>query len=301
VPIRWNGEEQRGVDTGPGVNVILRDQFAQAMRTLVNEIEVDLGLEAKVSLSRAVGSAGTAPFGSSQGLIADVGQILTDNGCPGSDRQLVLNTTAGATLRKLSGLWQVNTGGDGGDLLRRGVLGQLYGFDIRESAGVAQHVKGTAAGATTDATGYGLGATVITLASAGTGTILAGDCLTFAGDSNVYTVVSGDASAANGGTITLAAPGLRQAIPASATNITLVNNHAVNAAFHRSSLVLATRAPALPTTGDSAVDRTILTDPQSGLSFEVATYLQYRQVQFEVSAAWGVKGIKPAHGAKLLG
>ena len=50
-----------------------------------------------------------------------------------------------------------------------------------------------------------------------------------------------------------------------------------------------------------ASDRIVVTDPFSGLSFDVATYLQYRQVQFEVSAAWGVKGIKPAHAAILLG
>ncbi|HNB02475.1 MAG TPA: P22 coat - protein 5 family protein, partial [Nitrosomonas sp.] len=35
VPVRWNGEERLGVDNnGAQFNIILRDQFAQAMRTL---------------------------------------------------------------------------------------------------------------------------------------------------------------------------------------------------------------------------------------------------------------------------
>ena len=53
---------------------------------------------------------------------------------------------------------------------------------------------------------------------------MAGDVISFTGDSNKYVVVSGDNNVADGGSITLATPGLLQAIPASATTITTVNN-----------------------------------------------------------------------------
>jgi len=80
---------------------------------------------------------------------------------------------------------------------------------------------GTASSATTDTAGYAIGATVITLASAGTGSILVGDVVKFAGDLHSYSVTSGDADVSDGGSITIEAPGLYTAIAASATAITL--------------------------------------------------------------------------------
>jgi hypothetical protein len=115
---------------------------------------------------------------------------------------------------------------------------------------------------------------------------------------NKYIVKTGVAAP---GTITLAAPGLKQAIPAAATAMTLIATSVRNVAFAQSAIVLATRAPALPQNGDSAVDRMMITDPRSGINFEVAMYAQYRQMQYEISAAWGAKCIKRAHAAVLLG
>lgn len=302
VPIRWNGEEKRGLDNnGASYNVILRDQFAQAMRTLVNEIEVDLGLVAALNASRAYGTAGTTPFATNLADTAQLRKILADNGAPMGDLQLVIDTSAGAAMRTLTQLTKANEAADT-SLLRRGVLLDVHGFAVRESAGVATRTAGTGASATTNNAGYAVGATTITLASAGTGTILAGDYITFATDTgNKYLVVSGDADVSNGGTITLAAPGLRKAIPASATNITVVATSVRSAAFSRSAIALATRAPALPAQGDSAADRQIVTDPVSGLSFEISMYPQYRQMQYEVAMAWGTAAIKREHIAALLG
>lgn len=300
VPVRWNGEEKLGLDnSGNSYNIILRDQFAQAMRTLVNEVETDLcGLH--VSASRAYGTAGTTPFATNLADSAQVRKILVDNGAPIGDLNLVMDTAAGANLRTLTQLTKVNEAGES-DLLRRGVLMDVHGFALRESAQIRTSTAGTASGATTNTAGYSVGATTITLASAGTGTLVAGDVITFAGDTNKYVVASGDTDVSNGGTVTLAAPGLRKAIGTSATAITVVAAAARNMAFARSAIVLATRVPALPPQGDSAVDRTLITDPVSGLTFEVAQYNQYRQVQYEISLAWGVKAVKPEHMALLLG
>lgn len=303
VPIRWNGEEKRGLDNnGASYNVILANQIAQGMRTLVNEIEADLAA-LHVNASRAYGTAGTAPFGTAADLSDSAGalRILEENGAQGLDFQLVLGSAAMANLRgKQSVLFKVNESGRE-DMLRNGITDRLQGLALRQSAQVKNFTAGTGASATTNNAGYAVGATSITLASAGTGTILAGDVITFAGDTNKYVVVTGDSDVSNGGTITIQAPGLMKAIPASATNITVISASARNMFFARSAIALATRAPALPPQGDSAVDRMIVTDPLTGLSFEVAMYAQYRQMQFEIAAAWGCAAVKKEHIGILLG
>lgn len=300
VPIRWNGEEKLGLDNnGASFNVILRDQMAQGMRTLVNEVEADLAAVA-VNASRAYGTAGTTPFATNLADSAQLRRILSDNGAPLGDLQMVIDTSAGANMRTLTQLSKANEANDD-SLLRRGVLLDVHGFAIRESAQVKTPIIGSAASATTNTAGYAVGATAIVLASAGTGGVVAGDIITFAGDSNKYVVAAGDTDVSNGGTITLAAPGLRKAIPAAATALTVVSASTRSAAFARSAIALATRAPALPPQGDSAIDRMLITDQVSGLTFEVAMYAQYRQMQYEVSLAWGTKAVKSEHIASLLG
>jgi len=301
VPVRWNGEQSLSLNNGgAGTMNVMRDQFAQAFRTLANEVETDLAA-LHIYASRAYGTAATTPFASTLADPAQVRKILDDNGAPLSDRHLIIDTSAGAAMRTLAQLTKANEANDA-TLLRQGVLLDLHGFAVRESAQVKQAVTvGTGASATTNNAGYAVGATTLTLASAGTGTIIAGDVVTFAGDSNKYLVVTGDADVSGGGTIVIAAPGLRVAMSAATKAITVVAAAARNMAFSRNAIVLATRVPALPEAGDMATDREILVDPRSGLAFEIAMYPQYRQMQYEVSCCWGVKMIKPEHCAVLLG
>jgi hypothetical protein len=298
VPVRWNGEQSKGLNNnGAGRNLIMQNQFAQAMRTLTNEVEADLaGLY--LGASRAYGVAGTTPFATA-GDFSDasfVDKILKDNGADG-DRHLVINTSASSTMIGK----QARNDIQGGDsLLRQGIILDTAGLSIRESAQILTPASGTGASATTDTAGYAVGATAIDLAAAGTGTVVAGDAVSFAGDSEKYVVVTGTADV-SGGSIVLAEPGLRQAIPASAVAMTVHAASARNMAFSRSAIALATRAPALPDEGDSADDRMVVTDPRSGISFEISLYKQYRQVQYEVALAWGVKAVKTEHMALLLG
>lgn len=300
VPFKWNGEQSRGMNNGgPGTLNIQQNQVAQAIRTLVNEIEADLcSLHAK--MSRAYGSAGTTPFGTAGDFTdaSNVLKILKDNGAPLTDNHLVLNTTAGAKLLGLHSRFDIQ--GDQG-FLRQGQLLDINGLAIRESGQVVTSVAGTASGATTDNAGYPVGSTTFTLASAGTGTLVAGDVITFAGDTNKYVITSGDADVSGGGSITIAKPGIRVAMSAATKLITVVAAAARNMAFTRSAIVLATRAPALPDGGDMAVDRSIITDPRTGLSFELSLYAGYRQMQYEIAIAWGKELVKAEHSALLLG
>ena len=301
VTFYWTGEEQKSVD---GLfNQILVDQFAQAMRTLANEVEGDLAA-LYIKAARAAGTAGTAPFGTAGDYIdaANARKILVDNGAPTSDLQLVVDTSAGANLRGKQGGRGVDLEGTPA-LLRQGVLQDIHGFMVRESAQIKLHTKGTNSGGTTNNAGYAAGVTTLTLASAGTGTIVAGDVITLATENAGinYVVNTGDSSVADGGTVVLNKPGLVLAIGAATRAITTGANYRANLAFSRSAIHLVCRVPAMPAGGDAADDVQVVTDPVSGLSFQIAMYRQRRRVAFEVGLAWGVSCVKSEHVAILMG
>ena len=291
----FNGEDQKGLNTGAGYGTVRANRIAQAIRKLTNEVEADLcGLQS--TFSRAHGTAGTTPFGTANDYTdaSNALKILKDNGAPLQDNQLVINTAAGVNfLGKQSA---VNAAGTD-SMLRQGVLLDVNGMPIRESSQINTPAIGGGSSYTSHASGFPVGTTSITLIT-GSGTVLAGDVVTFAGDTNKYVVTTGVTAA---GALVIAAPGLVQALPASAKALSIVAASARNMAFNRSAIVLAARAPARPVEGDMAVDVTSITDPRSGLTMEFAMYPGYRKVRYEVALAWGVKNIKPEHTALLLG
>lgn len=295
----WTGEDEMAIgrDAKTGIQ---NNKFMQAFRLLTGEMEADLaGLY--TASSRGYGTAGTAPFGTAGDFTdaANVLKILKDNGAPLSDLNLVINTAAGVNL--IGKQSQVHMVGSA-DPLRQGILLDIGGFKIRESAAIVQHTKGTGALSTTNNAGYAVGATSLALASDGTGTLKAGDIVTFAGDTaNSYVVTTGDTDVSDGGTLVLGAPGIRVAMSAATKAITVGGSYAANMAFSRDAIHLITRLPLMPEGGDQADDIMIVQDPVSGIFFQVALYRAYRSVLIEVAVAWGVKAAKPNHMALLLG
>lgn len=293
-PVKWNGEEQLALGPAGTYNTILADQFTQAFRALANEVDADLGA-LYYGTSRAVGTSGTTPFGIKEDLsdAANARKVLEQNGSPTTNLQMVLDSDAIANMRgKQSVLFKVNEAGTE-QLLREGVLGRLQGFNIHSSAGVKRAAAATAAGYLVN--GAKSEGDILIAIDTGTGAIAAGQLVTFAGDDNQYVVAAATAT-----TITLAAPGLRQDL-ADGVAITVVGGFTANMAFDRNAFLLASRTPAMPEGGDTADDVMNVTDPVSGITFQIALYRQYRQVRYEVGLAWGVASIKPAHAVMLLG
>lgn len=305
VPIRWNGEQQRSMMMTSTYNEVLRNQFAQAFRTLTNEIEVDLFTVAYQNSSRATGTAGVTPLGTAGDIsgLANVRQILDDNGAPQTDLQFVMGSAMAAVMRgKQSLLLRVNESGSAA-LLRRGSISELpvVGFDLHNSGAVSVITKGTGASYVTSGSTAANSTSVVLVT--GTGTVLAGDVVTFAADTtNAYVVNTGVAAP---GTIVIGAPGNKVVIP-TGNAMTVGGTYTPNMAFSRSAIQLISRVPASPIgpngqNMDLSEDSVILTDPVSGLSFEIALYAQYRQMQFQVMMAWGVAAIKSAHISTLMG
>lgn len=298
VQIPWTGEDIKHVNNGSGFETIYGDQIQQAFRAITNTIESGIWAIGRAGASRAYGTAGTTPFASNFNEVAEVRQILVDNGMPTNDGMatLAINSLAGTKLRNLAQLQKANEAGND-RLLRQGTLLDLQGLMLKESAAPVAVTKGTGSGfLVNNGAGYAVGDTAITV-DTGTGTILAGDVITFAADTtNKYVV----ATALTGGVVTLAAPGLKVAIPDN-NAITVGNTSTANLAFHKSAIELVVRPVAVPEGGDAATDVMTVQDTHSGLVYDISVYKGYKKSMIEVSCLWGGKAWKPNHIAQLLG
>ncbi|NHB92967.1 P22 phage major capsid protein family protein [Photorhabdus cinerea] len=295
-PVKWNGEEQLAIGPAGTYNTILADQFKQAFRAISNEVDGDIGA-LYFGSSRAIGAVGKTPFGIKEDLsdFADARRVLEDNGAPTTDLQMVLGSAAIANIRgKQSVLFKVNEAGTE-DLLREGTIGRIEGFNLHNSAGVKRVTAGDGTGFLVNkAEGHKVGDRLISV-DTGKGTMKPGDIVTFDGDEHKYVVAVATASV-----ITLSAPGLLQDL-ADDTEVTVGASYTANMAFDRNAFLLASRTPAMPEGGDTADDVMNVTDPVSGITFQVALYRQYRQVRYEVGLAWGVASVKPEHSTIILG
>ncbi len=170
-------------------------------------------------------------------------------------------------------------------MLRNGMTDRVQSFALRNSGAIGVHTKGTGASYVTSGS-TAVGVKDIALVT-GTGTVLAGDVVTFAADANNKYVIGTGVAAP--GTITLNDPGARVTI-ATANALTVGNSYTPNVAFARSAMQLITRAPAMP-----------ITDPVSGISFDIAVYRQFMQMVYHVRLAWGTAAVKDEHIATLMG
>ena len=296
------GETFRQLDNTVGGQAIIDNMLAQAMRKLRNTIEAHVGSVAYKGSSRATGTAGTNPFATNINPIADVRQILVDNGAPDDGEvSLVINTSAGTKMRQIANLYKANESGSS-ELLRRGELTNLMGMSIKETAGVATHTKGAATGTLiNNASTEAVGETTLTLDTITVNTtgILAGDIITHASDStNKYVVKTG--LVATSGDIVINQPGL---LIAAANNdaVTVGNSYTANVAFHKSAIELAMRPPSQPYGGDAAIDRMTMSDEKTGLVFDVALYKGYGMNMLDITCFYQAKVWKPEFVATLLG
>jgi len=286
------GEQLRSLDNGATSAEWIRQMVAQMMRTLRNEAEVDCVNAIKVGSSRASGTAATNPFASALTPLADVRKILRDNGAPMADLQFVGDTTSEANLLKLGVV--LDAGIAGSDEERRsGILRRQYGFNMRTSAGIDVHTRGTANGSYDTNGTFAAGVTGVAV-DTGSGTILPGDIASFAGDTNLYVVGTGIAAP---GTLELNKPGL-QASLADGVDLTVGAAYTPNLAFERSAIVGVMRPPVMP--ANPVISQTLISDGM-GMTYLLLDIAQYGQRTWELHLAWGFKAVQPDHIATLLG
>jgi hypothetical protein len=291
--VSWNlsGEQQRSLENGTISMDWVSQLVKQGMRALRNQAEIDAWTAVVSGASRAYGTAGTAPFASDLSALTNMRKILQDNGAPLSDLYFVGNTAAGLNLRNLGIIQQAYAAGSDAER-RSGVFQRQFGFVMEESAGVGLHTAGTGSGYLVSSGPLAVGTTVITCGT-GTGTILVGDVVSFAGDTNKY-VVTGALSA---GSFTIGKPGLQVAASNGAA-ITVTANYTANIAMERSAVVGIMRPPLIP--ANPTIQQMPISDP-FGMSYLMLDIAQYGQRSWELHLAWGFKSVNGEFSAIAIG
>lgn len=292
--VSWHltGEQLRSLENGSTDGEWVRQMVAQGMRALRNGAEQSAALAIKQGASRAIGTAGTNPFASDIAIIPDVRKVLFDNGAPMADLQLVIDSTAGTSARKLGIIQQAYQAGSDAER-RSGDLMRQFGFNIRESAGIALHTKGTGSAYVTSGS-TAVGVRDIALVT-GANTVLAGDVVTFAADTaNKYVINNGVAAP---GTISLGRPGARVTI-ATANAMTIGNNYTANLAFERNAVVGIMRPPVMP--DNPLIQRTLISD-KFGMTYLLVQIAGDGMATWRLHLAYGFKVVQSEHVAIVLG
>ena len=296
----WNltGEQQRSLENG-GTNLDwLNQMMKQGMRALKNEAEAALCSVIYKGASRAYGTAGTTPFATTIDEIPNVYKIMKDNGAPMADLQMIIDTNAGLNARKLGIIQQADQAGSDSER-RTGQFLRQFGFQLKESAGIASHTKGTNTGADTIGAGELAGQTILSMEGSNSGTVLAGDVVTFSNHSTVKYVVN-DGSTLSGnaaGNIIIGRPGLRTAI-VDATEMTIGDSYTANLAFERSAVVGVMRPPIIP--ASPLIEQMTITDPD-GLTYLLCKIVGDGMITLRLHLAYGFKVINSEYVVNLLG
>lgn len=293
--IPFTGEDVMFLNGGVGFETAYGKIFNRKINGMMKKIEAHVALICKQGASRALGTAGTTPFASNFNDIALMRQILFDNEVDVESGQLslILNSTAGVKLRNLAQLQKANEAG-GDDLLRQGALLDLQGFMLKESSQIALHTKGTAT--LLDANGgEPVGETTIALDGGDGGSLLSGDVVTFAGDTNKYAINTGFTAAAGNAIIGL--PGMQETL-ANAVEMTIGNSYTPNIALHQDAVELAIR-PMATSIASAATDVEFFTDPHTGITIMVEVYGGYKKAMIDITLVYGAK-VWDSRGVAIL-
>lgn len=215
-------------------------------------------------------------------------RIMFDNAVPmlpgymhymmgGALQEVLLNSPA---LAQAQGAGEVGT-----QTQLRGYLGQRYGMELFANQNVPTHTKGTMVDGSSDAAIVGAhakGATSVSIDGTSlVGTVVAGDVITIAGNSQKYAVTATATAAANAITVSVF-PALVQAYADDAAITWRLDTHTANLAFHRNAFALAT-APLSEMGNELGANIATITDPVTGLS--IRSRLFYNADDSEVRVA----------------
>jgi hypothetical protein len=291
-------------------------QLTEAVRGLASDVNQSIFAKYKGTLRgvfSAVGTPGTTPFASTVTDATGARKNLNVQLTPRSDRRGVLDFSAEANALALSPFSDAEKIMSA-EVKIEGEIGRKYGIDWFADDEVPSHTAGTANSLTGTLTisDEALGATTITTVTSNNAaddgkTILQGDIITIAGDTQTYVVIGAGPYTLSGtsGSQTISNlqiyPGLRFD-NAGGEGLTVAASHVVNLVFHRDAFAFATR-PLVDNTIDLSLGSQIMSmqDAQTGLILRLEVSRQHKQVAWEFDILWGVELVRPELATRIYG
>jgi len=259
-------------------------QIQEAIRGLVNTIETNVWLNYKALFGFA-GVPASTPFATDIGEFLLAEKFANDQLMPVDRRALIMDTAANANWKGLRRTYDRNFGD--------------VGVEPVWSPFVPTHTAGTwtNAGTTTGTNAAGQGVVNLT---GGTGSILVGDVVTFAGaDTQTYVVTAATGTAPT--TAITVYPNLKTA-KSSTEVVTVKASHKVNLLLHPNAIAFAMapmQAGAM-VQGAGATEATVV-DNESGLALRLTYFRQFYQDEWSFDALWGSAVPRPELGVRIAG
>jgi len=277
------------------MNGIIPMQASEAVKALGNNVDAAI-LALYKQVYGYAGLAGTVPFGSDVSDFLNADQVLNDQLAPLDPRYVVINSRAKANAMGLRQFQDISYRGDNAGIIK-GDIGEKFGAFWALDQNVPRHTAGTyTTGYTVNGAALAAAKTV-NVSGGALGTLVAGDIVDFAGNTQTYTIVS--STGASTVTNIVFEPGLVVALSGSEA-ITKRASHRVNLAFHRDAFALASRPfsgadPMGVGTYQSAVD------PVSGLALRLEVSRQHKRTRFSYDILYGVKCVRPELACRIAG
>ncbi len=225
--------------------------------------------------------------------ITSVRKLLNQTLAPVADRRLIVDPTVEEEMLRLDAFRDLDKTGQTDPLLE-GILGRRFGLDIGMDQNLATHTAGTGSGYLTNSAALTAGVKAIPV-DTGTGTILEGDIITFAGHTQTYVVTTGVSGA---GTLQIY-PGLVVGV-ADNVAITVKATHNPNLAFQKNAFCFAMRPLRIdPNPEMLGSNIAQATDPISGLTLRVEVIRVNKETIWSYDCLYGGEVVRPELLARL--
>jgi hypothetical protein len=281
-------------------------QVMESARALAAKVNADLLAEYK-GVYGYVGTAGTTPFATTTQAATDARKVLAAQICPKTMRKGVLNADAEANALSLAAFQDADKAGTAVSKIE-GEIGRKFGIDWFMEDAIPTHTSTvlTAGAATVNgAQAAGVGSTdngrsgTVSIAKATNASpLVKGDIISFAGDSQTYTVLA-DVTLGVGNTTAQISPALKTA-KAGGEAMTLRASHVVNMVFRPEAFAFANRrVDGSVFTGGNEFGQ--ITDPVTGITLALEISRQHKQTVWEFSVLYGCKLIRPEFAVRIAG